>query len=156
MNCTKTGCSEHATGVCQGCHTAAYCGQVHMEEDWASHRHACNLLTQSRVGATMWAVEAEINEAQDKDGEHWVPMQLTHRGHAALNDHVVDNEHLAEEIGARADFQNDLSILRGVQRLPSGSMHNGERVSVFVKTATFETEVNVQLPGRAHYNIFKV
>jgi hypothetical protein len=52
-------------------------------------------------------------------------------------------------------YKADLSVIRGVQRLPSGSMHRGEKVEVFVKTATFQTSVVVNLPSRAHYNVFK-
>lgn len=128
-----------------------------MQEDWASHRHVCSTVTQAHVGADMWAVEAEVNHMTEKEGEQWVPTQLVHYGRKNTDHHPVriDNELLVEEIGARADFQSDLSVVRGIQRLPSGSMHNGEKVSVFVKTPTFQTEVVVSLPSRAHYNIFK-
>jgi hypothetical protein len=93
----------------------------------------------------MWAVEAEVNHMTEKEGEQWVPTQLVHYGRKNTDHHPVriDNELLVEEIGARADFQSDLSVVRGIQRLPSGSMHNGEKVSVFVKTPTFQTEVVV-------------
>lgn len=123
-----------------------------MEEDWAAHQNVCHLHTQSQVGAAMWAVEAEVGEDAGLT-ERWEPMQLQHMN-TEHGEHI-DNVALAEEIGARADFKADLSVIRGVQRLPSGSMHRGEKVEVFVKTATFETSVVVQLPSRAHYNVFK-
>lgn len=149
--CSKTGCTEPAAGVCKGCNCAMYCSEVHMQEDWAAHKNACNLLVQQHAGASMWAIEAEVGELSESGQEQWVPMQMEHHGKHS----VADNVPLAESIGARADFTGDLSTFRGTQRLPSGAMHSGEGASIFVKTATFQTEINVSLPGRSHYNIFK-
>jgi hypothetical protein len=102
--CSHLGCTEKATGFCAGCHTAAYCGAMHMEEDWAAHQNVCHVHTQANSGAAMWAIEAEVGHTTGlEEVERWVPMQLQHRNTATGKD--VDNAILAEEIGARADFK---------------------------------------------------
>ena len=100
--CSHLGCTEKATGFCAGCHTAAYCGAMHMEEDWAAHQNVCHLHTQSQVGASMWAVEAEVGEDAGLT-ERWEPMQLQHLN-TEHGEHI-DKFALADEIGARADFK---------------------------------------------------
>ncbi len=110
----------------------------------------------------LWTTEEEIGHAVGDADEKWVACDLVH-AHLGQNGLIGQPMQNAEVVQARnehiegfATFGADSSLVRGTQRLPSGSMHRGETVEMFVEIGGVRAEITgIKLPQNAHYNIFR-
>ena len=181
--CALEGCKSAAACLCKGCQVAAYCSAEHQAKDWENHHVACNLnisckligenclssgkilicpILLANLTKALWTTEEEIGHAVGDADEKWVACDLVHAhlgqngliGQPLSNSEVVQarNEH----IEGFATFGAESTLARGTQRLPSGSMHRGETVEMYIEIGGVRAEITgIKLPQSAHYNIFR-
>ncbi len=110
----------------------------------------------------LWTTEEEIGHAVGDAEEKWAACDLVHAhlgqngliGAPLQNADIVSSRN--EHIEGFATFGADSSLLRGRQTLPSGSMHRGESVELYVAIGSVSALITgIKLPQNAHYNVFR-
>jgi hypothetical protein len=154
--------TKEALGICSLCGDVAYCSEECAVADWDEHIDECQLTIVTDPKQTIFVAQEytgdeDLSPESKDDKFETLPM----RAHFKIGDEYGNAMTGEELVEGPADYQRKTILRTGKKRLPAGKREKGSaELYIFVPSTDpavpfANASINVTLPNRAHWGLFK-